>query len=71
MDLGIAPLKIKNMFESNPLKSEFLVRGLAATTCADLGEPHDKLAVVAHAEAAERLQPLGSLGGTTSLTLLV
>ena len=28
MDLGIPPLKIKNMLESNPLKSRFLVRGV-------------------------------------------
>ena len=29
MDLGIQPLKVKNMMESNPLKSRFLVCGLA------------------------------------------
>ena len=28
MDLGIPHIRTKNMFESNPLKSRFLVRGL-------------------------------------------
>ena len=32
MDLGIASLKMKNLLESNPLKSRFLVRELTAKT---------------------------------------
>ena len=28
MDLGIPPLQIKNLLESNPLKPRFLLRGL-------------------------------------------
>ena len=33
MDLGIPALKIKNMIETEPLKSRFLVRGLTTSVC--------------------------------------
>ena len=33
MDRGVSPLMIKNLLEPKPLKSRFVVRGLAVAAC--------------------------------------
>ena len=41
MGLGIPPLKLKMMLESNPMKSRILVRGLAVSGSANVGGQHE------------------------------
>ena len=48
MGLGIPPLDIKILLESNPLKSRILVRRLAASALPSRGSPGLQLQELAH-----------------------